>query len=50
MLRSMLGADDHIRCALTRYTYPLTGAYYAVPSVDALAAFAPAGDGETDED
>jgi putative iron-dependent peroxidase len=40
MLRSMLGIDDHIRCALTRYTYPLTGAYYAVPSVEALARFA----------
>jgi putative iron-dependent peroxidase len=50
MLRSMLGIDDHLRCALTRYTVPLTGAYYAVPSVDALAAFAPVSAGETDED
>jgi putative iron-dependent peroxidase len=40
MLRSMAGTDDGIRCALTRYTEALTGAYYAVPSVEALARFA----------
>jgi putative iron-dependent peroxidase len=40
MLRSMLGIGDGIRCALTRYTFPVTGGYYAVPSVEALAEFA----------
>jgi putative iron-dependent peroxidase len=40
MLRSMAGTDDGIRCALTYYAEPLTGAYYAVPSVEALARFA----------
>jgi putative iron-dependent peroxidase len=44
MLRSMAGTDDGIRCALTCYAEALTGAYYAVPSVDALAAFAPTDD------
>jgi putative iron-dependent peroxidase len=41
MLQRMAGAEDGIRDALTRYTTPLTGAYYVVPSVEALAAFAP---------
>jgi porphyrinogen peroxidase len=41
MLRRMAGVPDGIRCALTRYVTPLTGAYYVVPSVGALAAFAP---------
>jgi putative iron-dependent peroxidase len=41
MLQRMAGAEDGIRDALTRYTTPLTGAYYIVPSVEALAAFAP---------
>jgi putative iron-dependent peroxidase len=36
MLESMAGADDGSRDALTRYTRPLTGAYYFVPSTDAL--------------
>jgi putative iron-dependent peroxidase len=40
MLRAMAGADDGIRDALTRYTVPVTGAYYAIPSVEALARFA----------
>ncbi|RKS75422.1 putative iron-dependent peroxidase [Motilibacter peucedani] len=35
MLRRMAGADG-VRDALTRYTTPLTGAYYVVPSVEAL--------------
>ncbi len=39
MLRRMAGADDGIRDALTRYTTPLTGAYYVVPAVEALAPF-----------
>jgi len=41
MLRRMAGVTDGIRCELTRYLTPLTGAYYTVPSVDALARFAP---------
>ena len=36
MLESMAGRDG-IRDALTRYTKPLTGAYYFVPSATALA-------------
>ena len=39
MLRRMAGVGDGIRDALTRYTTPLTGAYYVVPSVDALRQF-----------
>jgi len=41
MLRRMAGIPDGIRDELTRYTTPLTGAYYVVPSVAALARFAP---------
>jgi putative iron-dependent peroxidase len=37
MLRRMAGITDGIRCALTRYVVALTGAYYVVPSVEALA-------------
>jgi putative iron-dependent peroxidase len=36
MLESMAGLDDGTRDALTRYTHPLTGAYYFVPSADLL--------------
>jgi porphyrinogen peroxidase len=36
MLDSMAGRDSGIRDALTRYTRPLTGAYYFVPSVESL--------------
>jgi putative iron-dependent peroxidase len=36
MLESMAGVDGGDRDALTRYTQPLTGAYYFVPSVEAL--------------
>ena len=39
MLESMAGIGGP-RDALTRYTTPLTGAYYFVPSVDAIRAFA----------
>src|SRR3954452_17527668 len=42
MLRRLAGVGDGIRCALTRYVRPLTGSYYTVPSVEALARFAPA--------
>jgi len=36
MLESMAGLDDGTRDALTRYTRPLTGAYYFVPSAESL--------------
>jgi porphyrinogen peroxidase len=36
MLESMVGLDDGTRDALTRYTRPLTGAYYFVPSTESL--------------
>ena len=36
MLESMAGLVSGERDALTRYTRPLTGAYYFVPSVDSL--------------
>ena len=36
MLESMLGQPDGVRDELTRYTEPLTGAYYFVPSTDDL--------------
>ncbi len=39
MLQSMVGVDGP-RDELTRYTTPLTGAYYFVPSVAALRTFA----------
>jgi porphyrinogen peroxidase len=41
MLRRMAGVGDGIRCALTDYLVPFTGAYYVVPSVEALTRFAP---------
>jgi len=37
MLESMAGLESGTRDALTRYTTPLTGAYYVVPSIEALA-------------
>jgi putative iron-dependent peroxidase len=40
MLRRMAGAEDGLRDALTRYTTPLTGAYYFIPSLQALQLFA----------
>ena len=36
MLESMAGLAGGTRDALTRYTTPLTGAYYFVPSIEAL--------------
>jgi porphyrinogen peroxidase len=36
MLESMLGLTDGVRDELTRYTRPLTGAYYFVPSTQDL--------------
>jgi porphyrinogen peroxidase len=40
MLDRMAGAEDGIRDALTRYTTAISGAYYFVPSVQALRKFA----------
>ncbi len=36
MLESMAGRTTGVRDALTRYTRPITGAYYFVPSVESL--------------
>jgi putative iron-dependent peroxidase len=36
MLESMVGLADGVRDTLTRYTQPLTGAYYFVPSAQSL--------------
>jgi putative iron-dependent peroxidase len=36
MLESMAGIPDGVRDALTRYTQPVTGAYYFVPSNQSL--------------
>ena len=44
MLESMAGLDDGSPDALTRYTTPLTGAYYFVPSTEALRRLAPSND------
>ena len=40
MLRRMAGAEGGLRDALTRYTTVVTGAYYFVPSLQALRRFA----------
>jgi putative iron-dependent peroxidase len=39
MLESMAGLTDGTRDALTRFTQPLTGAYYFVPSTESLRRF-----------
>jgi putative iron-dependent peroxidase len=40
MLRRMAGAvEDGIRDVLTRYTTPLSGAYYVIPAMDALRSY-----------
>ncbi len=41
MLESMAGVPDGIRDALTRYATVKSGAYYVVPSLDALTRFLP---------
>jgi putative iron-dependent peroxidase len=41
MLRRMAGTGDGVRDALTRYTEAVSGAYYVVPSVEALRRFLP---------
>ena len=43
MLESMAGIESGARDALTRYTRPLTGAYYFVPSADLLRGSGPEG-------
>ncbi|HLN47815.1 MAG TPA: Dyp-type peroxidase [Magnetospirillaceae bacterium] len=40
MLERMAGIPDGVRDALTRYSTPLTGAYYFVPALSSLARFA----------
>jgi porphyrinogen peroxidase len=40
MLERMAGIGDGVRDALTRFSVPLTGAYYFVPALSALARFA----------
>jgi putative iron-dependent peroxidase len=40
MLESMAGLTDGTRDALTRYTRPLTGAYYFIPSIESLRGVA----------
>lgn len=40
MLEQMAGIGDGVRDALTRYTTPLSGSYYVVPSIEALRALA----------
>jgi len=40
MLESMAGLADGVRDAITRYTRPLTGAFYFVPSTQDLSRFA----------
>ncbi len=45
MLESMLGLRGGPRDALTRFARPLTGAFYFVPSLDALQRFAPQSEG-----
>ena len=45
MLDSMAGLDDGSRDALTRYTRPLSGAYYFIPSIEALRRLLPPTEG-----
>jgi len=40
MLESMAGLKTGARDALTRYTKPVTGAYYVVPSIESIATLA----------
>ena len=39
MLESMVGLGDGPRDDLTRFTRAVSGAYYFIPSVEALATF-----------
>jgi putative iron-dependent peroxidase len=40
MLESMAGLQNGVRDALTRYTRPITGAYYFIPATEAIRQFA----------
>jgi putative iron-dependent peroxidase len=40
MLESMAGLKTGARDALTGYTKPISGAYYLVPSIEAIASLA----------
>jgi putative iron-dependent peroxidase len=40
MLESMAGLNSGARDALTRYTKPVSGAYYVVPSIESIAGLA----------
>jgi putative iron-dependent peroxidase len=44
MLERMAGVGDGVRDALTRYTTPLTGAYYVAPSMAAFTEYVPLAD------
>jgi putative iron-dependent peroxidase len=37
----MAGVRDGVRDALTRYTHPVSGAYYFIPANQAIARFVP---------
>lgn len=41
MLESMAGVHDGVRDALTKYTHPVSGAYYFMPANQVIATFAP---------
>ena len=47
MLEGMAGIDVPSRDALTRFTRPLTGAYYFVPSLESVRAYSTASEGAT---
>lgn len=49
MLESMVGLGDGPRDDLTRFTQAVSGAYYVIPSVEALAAFGDAEDADGDD-
>src|SRR5581483_5538266 len=40
MLESMAGLKSGSRDALTRYTKPVSGSYYVIPSIESIASFA----------
>ncbi len=46
MLESMAGITTGTPDALTAFTRPITGAYYVVPSSDALRRWVPAEDAD----
>ena len=49
MVGSMAGLTSGTRDALTRFTHPLTGAYYFVPSTESVRARIGASPGSTAE-